>query len=192
MYPVLFKPQPHPVKTPFGFPELGFVRVERKTKCVQKLFQFPHRAPQYPACRGKDDKVIHVAGVAHAGVFREQAVQFVQVKCRQHRAQGGATTDAAARRVKVSSVLNAVVQKLPQQVQQYGMADVTGELVVQALFINGCVITLYVGTEHKGCGTPAEVMMYPQGALATTAVSFNVFTQRMDRQGWRQDAGQHF
>ena len=45
MYPVLLKPQPHPVKTPFRFTELGFVRVERKTKCVQTLFQVPHCTP---------------------------------------------------------------------------------------------------------------------------------------------------
>ncbi|KHM32367.1 hypothetical protein KV34_13335 [Klebsiella aerogenes] len=66
MYPVLFKPQPHPVKTPFCFPELGFVRVERKTKVIEKLLQVPYRPSQRPAGRGQDNKVIHVAGIAHA------------------------------------------------------------------------------------------------------------------------------
>ncbi|EDI7804151.1 hypothetical protein GD494_14650 [Salmonella enterica] len=77
---MLLKPEPHPVKTPLGFPELCFVRVERKTKVVQKMFQVPDRTAQSPAGRGKDDEVIHVACVAHAGVKCELTVKRIKMK----------------------------------------------------------------------------------------------------------------
>lgn len=84
------------------------------------------------------------------------------------------------------------MQKLPEQVKQYGVTDVSGELVVQSLFINGCVIAFDVGAEHENLVMLAEVVMYLQSALPATVVALNVCTERMDRQGGCEDTGQHF
>ncbi|KHM32368.1 hypothetical protein KV34_13340 [Klebsiella aerogenes] len=125
-------------------------------------------------------------------MVRELTVQFIQMKSSQQRAQGGTPADASPGRVKVTAILHAVMQELPQQVKQDRMADVTGELVIQPSLIDGGIIALNVGAEHKRCVVPAQVVMHFQGALPASAMAFYVFTQRMYGQNGRKGACQHF
>ena len=110
----------------------------------------------------------------------------------QKRAQRRTPADAFAGCVKVIAVFHAVVQKLPQQVQQDGVGDMTGYLVVQALFIDGGVVPLYIGAKDKGRGVMPDMVMNAKRALLSASVTFEVFAEGMNGKLGLQCAGQFY
>ncbi|EDI7804150.1 hypothetical protein GD494_14645 [Salmonella enterica] len=94
--------------------------------------------------------------------------------------------------MKVATVLDAVVQELPEEIKQDGAGDVAGKLFIQALLINGGVITFDVSAKNKGGAVSDKVVMDAQGALSAATVTLNVFAQGMDRKLSCKNRGQHF
>lgn len=92
----------------------------------------------------------------------------------------------------VTAVFHAVVQKLPQQVQQDGVGDMTGQRVVQVLFIDGGVVPLYIGAKDKGRVVMPDVVMNAKRALLSASVTFDVFAKRVNGKPGFQCDGQHF
>lgn len=68
----------------------------------------------------------------------------------------------------------------------------TGYLVVQALFIDGSVVPLYIGAKDKGRVVMPDMVMNAKCALLSASMAFDVFAKRMNGKSGLQCAGQYF
>ncbi|CAI1187516.1 Uncharacterised protein [Serratia marcescens] len=154
-------------------------------------FQSGDRPPQGPVGRGQKEKIVHVTDIANPGLRCQIAVDRVEMKGGQQRAEGSAPADAAFGGMEISAVLHAVVQKLPQQVPEYRVGDMPGQLGVETLFVDGGVIPLDVGAKDKPCPGVAQVMMHALRASPAAAMPPDMLAQRMNRKQGCQGGGQH-
>ncbi|EDH6653197.1 hypothetical protein PF339_003325 [Salmonella enterica] len=147
-----------------------------KARPRKVLVQCPDGAPQMPARRGQNQKVIHVARVRHMPVLTEGFIRFREVKGGQQGAQGTAPGYPFLRCVKLAAILHAVVQKLAEQVSQHRTGHVPAQLVIQQGPADVGVIPPDIGAEHERVAAGQQPRMSPLDGRFPAAVTAEVLT----------------
>ncbi|OWF86383.1 hypothetical protein B4916_22835 [Yersinia intermedia] len=74
------KPEPHPVKSFVGGTDEGFIQMLAKTVLGEERIKFPYGLAKMPAGAGKNNKVIHIAGLVQMRLVRKMHIHVVQMK----------------------------------------------------------------------------------------------------------------
>ncbi len=156
--PLRPEPDTQPVKAvpyPSG---LRFVRVALKATGVEVVRQPGNAPPQLPPRPREQHKVVHVAGIKSVLLVQagEVAVDVVQQRRPDERAQGAAARYAGHRRMYLAAVLHAVVRVLRHQVPAHRVADPVVYQADQRCFPDVGVIAPDVGTVHEGIPVAAQ------------------------------------